>query len=118
MRTRTTVRQAAPEGARTASVRYYGEVGERPPRRAWREEDFAGWYPRDGRPGLSPAQLTAVCVLQFVLGLSDRPAAEAVRCRIDFKYAMVRHEAPLFPGGGGRPPPLACRSRLAKLRAA
>ncbi|MER5624006.1 hypothetical protein ABT061_23520 [Streptosporangium sp. NPDC002544] len=20
-------------------------------------EDFAGWYPRDGRPGLSPAQL-------------------------------------------------------------
>ncbi|MET8221695.1 transposase [Streptomyces hirsutus] len=84
----------------------------------WRDEDFADWYPRDGRPGLSPAQPATVCVLQFLLGLSDRQAAEAVRCRIDFKYALVRHEAPLFPGGGERPPPLVCRSRLAKLRAA
>ncbi|MER6678849.1 transposase [Streptomyces sp. NPDC000983] len=84
----------------------------------WYDEDLADWYPRDGRPGLSPAQLATVCVLQFLLGLSDRQAAEAVRCRIDFKYAMARHEAPPFPGGGGRPPPLACRSRLVKLRAA
>ncbi|MGW0302114.1 transposase [Streptomyces anthocyanicus] len=53
----------------------------------WCDEDFADWYPRDGRPGLSPAQLATVCVLQFLLGLSDRQAAEAVRCRIDFKYA-------------------------------
>ncbi|MFJ9900759.1 transposase [Streptomyces sp. NPDC091280] len=45
--------------------------------------------PRDGRPGLSPAQLATVCVLQFVLGLSDRQAAEAVGCRIDFEYAMA-----------------------------
>lgn len=52
----------------------------------WCDEDFAGWYPRDGRPGLSPAQLATVCVLQFLLGLSDRQAAEAVRRRIDFKY--------------------------------
>ncbi|MFJ8856119.1 transposase [Streptomyces sp. NPDC102437] len=28
-------------------------------------------------------------MLQFLLGLSDRQAAEAVRCRIDFKYAMA-----------------------------
>ncbi|WP_367141219.1 MULTISPECIES: transposase [Streptomyces] len=55
----------------------------------WRDEDFADWYPRDGRPGLSPAQLATVCVLQFLLGLSGRQAAEAVRCRIDFKYAMA-----------------------------
>ncbi|MER6112573.1 transposase [Streptomyces hirsutus] len=55
----------------------------------WCDEDFADWYPRDGRPGLSPAQLATVCVLQFVLGLSDRQAAEAVRCRIDFKYALA-----------------------------
>jgi transposase len=54
----------------------------------WEDEDFAGWYPRDGRPGISPAQLATVSVLQFVLGLSDRGAAEAVRCRIDFKYAL------------------------------
>ena len=55
----------------------------------WRDEDFADWYPRDGRPALSPAQLATVSVLQFLLGLSDRQAAEAVRCRIDFKYAMA-----------------------------
>ncbi|WP_405763946.1 transposase [Actinacidiphila glaucinigra] len=54
----------------------------------WRDEDFADWYPCDGRPGLSPAQLATVSVLQFLLGLSDREAAEAVRCRIDFKYAL------------------------------
>lgn len=55
----------------------------------WRDEDFADWYPRNGRPGLSPAQLATVCVLQFLLDLSDRQAAEAVRCRIDFKYALA-----------------------------
>jgi transposase len=47
------------------------------------------WYPRDRRPGLSPAQLATVSVLQFLLNLSDRQAAEAVRCRIDFKYALA-----------------------------
>ncbi|MER5996487.1 IS1182 family transposase [Streptomyces viridosporus] len=55
----------------------------------WSDEDFVSWYPRDGRPGLSPAQLATVCVLQFLLNLSDRQAAEAVRCRIDFKYALA-----------------------------
>ncbi|WP_202970668.1 transposase [Saccharothrix sp. ALI-22-I] len=54
----------------------------------WRDEDFADCYSRNGRPGLSPAQLATVSVLQFLLGLSDREAAEAVRCRIDFKYAL------------------------------
>lgn len=53
------------------------------------DEDFTDWYPRDGRPGLSPAQLATVSVLQFLLDLSDRQAAEAVRCRIDFKYALA-----------------------------
>ncbi|MER5218470.1 transposase, partial [Streptomyces sp. NPDC002838] len=53
----------------------------------WCDEDFADWYPRDGRPGLSPAQLATVCVLQFLLGLSDRQAAEAVRCRIEREAA-------------------------------
>ncbi|CAM3710977.1 transposase [Nocardiopsis rhodophaea] len=55
----------------------------------WCDEDFADWCPRDGRPGISPAQLATVCVLQFLLDLSDRQAAEAVRCRIDFKYALA-----------------------------
>ncbi len=46
-------------------------------------------HPGQRRPGLSPAQLATVCVLQFLLGLSDRQAAWAVRCRIDFKYALA-----------------------------
>lgn len=54
----------------------------------WCDEDFADWYPREGRPGISPAQLAMVCVLQFLLDLSDRDAVEAVRYRIDFKYAL------------------------------
>lgn len=55
----------------------------------WSDEDFAQWYPRDGQPGLSPAQLATVSVLQFLLELSDRQAAETVRGRIDFKYALA-----------------------------
>ncbi|MEV5202572.1 transposase [Streptomyces sp. NPDC053720] len=63
----------------------------------WSDEDFAEWYPRDGRPGLSPAQLATVSVLQFLLELSDRQAAESVRNRIDFKYALgMELEAPGF----------------------
>jgi Transposase domain (DUF772) len=54
----------------------------------WADEDFASWYPRDGRPGISPAQLATVSVLQFLLDRCDRDAAEAVRCRIGFKYAL------------------------------
>ena len=34
------------------------------------------------------SQLALVCVFQFVEGLSDRQAAEAVRSRIDWKYAL------------------------------
>ena len=41
-----------------------------------------------GARDLSPAQLATVSVLQFLFDLSDRGAAEAVRCRIDFKYAL------------------------------
>lgn len=29
----------------------------------WSDEGFADWYPRDERPGLSPAQLATACVL-------------------------------------------------------
>lgn len=57
--------------------------------RLWRDEGFDTWHPRDRWPGLSPAQLATVRVLQFLLNLSDRQAAEAVRRRTDFKYALA-----------------------------
>jgi transposase len=41
-----------------------------------------------GQPALSPWRLALVTIMQFVEGLSDRQAAEAVRSRIDWKYAL------------------------------
>ncbi|MGW6833864.1 transposase [Streptomyces sp. NPDC054949] len=52
------------------------------------DEDFAAWYPANGRPGLSPARLALVSVLQYTENLTDRQAAEAVRCRLDWKYCL------------------------------
>lgn len=52
------------------------------------DEQFARLYPDDGRPGLSPGQLALVSVLQFAENLSDRAAADAVRTRIEGKYAI------------------------------
>ncbi len=47
----------------------------------WSDEDFAPGYLRDGKPGLSPAQLAIVCVLAFLMELSNRRIAE-IGCRI------------------------------------
>jgi transposase len=52
------------------------------------DADFAGLYGARGRPGLSPAQLALVTVLQFTENLTDRQAADAVRGRIDWKYCL------------------------------
>jgi hypothetical protein len=50
---------------------------------------FARLFPRDGQPALAPAQLALVTVFQFVEGLSDRQAADAVRGRIDWKFPKI-----------------------------
>ena len=52
------------------------------------DAQFAGLFATRGRPALSPARLALVSVLQFAEGLSDRQAADAVRGRIDWKYAL------------------------------
>jgi transposase len=49
---------------------------------------FAGSFGVRGKPGISPAQLMIVTVLQFTENLTDRQAAEAVRDRITWKYAL------------------------------
>ena len=54
----------------------------------YRDEDFRQFYPGLGQPGLSPWRLALVTVLQFLENLSDRQAADAVRTRIDWKYAL------------------------------
>jgi transposase len=52
------------------------------------DERFGAGYPVRGAPGISPAQLAMVTVLQFTENLTDRQAADAVRGRIDWKYAL------------------------------
>jgi transposase len=54
----------------------------------YRDEDFTDLYPVDGHPAEHPWRLALVTVLQFVGNLTDRQAAEAVRARIDWKYAL------------------------------
>ncbi len=41
-----------------------------------------------GRPVEAPWRMVVVTVLQYMEGLSDRQAADAVRARIDWKYAL------------------------------
>jgi transposase len=52
------------------------------------DEVFASAFARRGRPGLSPAMLAIVTVLQYAEGLTDREAAEAARARLDWQYAL------------------------------
>jgi len=52
------------------------------------DEQFAAAFEVRGRPGVSPAQLMIVSVLQFSENLTDRQAADAVRDRITWKYAL------------------------------
>jgi transposase len=41
-----------------------------------------------GQPAYSPAKLALISIMQFAEGLTDRQAAEGVRSRIDWKYAL------------------------------
>ena len=52
------------------------------------DERFAGLFPDRGQPAEAPWRLALVTVLQFAEGLPDRQAADAVRGRIDWKYAL------------------------------
>ncbi len=54
----------------------------------YQDEQFAALFPTRGQPAASPAHLALVSVMQFAEGLSDRQAADAVRARIDWKYAL------------------------------
>jgi transposase len=77
------VAQAAfPKG--TLCLRIAEELGP-----LYRDDQFAELFPTRGQPAASPARLAMASVLQYVEGLSDRQAADAVRGRIDWKYALA-----------------------------
>ncbi len=52
------------------------------------DDQFADLYPADGQPAYAPWRLALVSVMQFAENLTDRQAADAVRSRIDWKYAL------------------------------
>ncbi|MER7720850.1 IS1182 family transposase [Streptomyces flaveolus] len=83
-------RAAFPRGS--LAIRVRDELGL-----LFTDEEFADLFPVRGKPAWSPGRLALVLVLQFLEGLTDRQAAEAVRARIDFKYALgLRLDDPGF----------------------
>jgi transposase len=54
----------------------------------FQDQDFEKLYPKRGKPGFEPWRLALVTIMQFAENLSDRQAADAVRARIDWKYAL------------------------------
>src|SRR5579872_2291466 len=75
-------RAAFPKGNRYIEMRdVLGQI--------YADASFAALFSRTGRPAEAPWRLALVTVMQFAEGLSDRQAAEAVRARIDWKYALA-----------------------------
>ena len=54
----------------------------------YRDEDFSDLFPARGQSAMSPWRLALVTIMQFTEGLTDRQAADAVRGRMDWKYAL------------------------------
>jgi len=53
------------------------------------DQDFAHLFSNFGQSAYAPWRLALVTVIQFAEGLCDRQAAEAVRSRLDWKYALA-----------------------------
>jgi len=57
-------------------------------RAIYTDEAKARLFPTHGQPALAPWRLALVTVFQFMEGLTDRQAADAVRDRLAWKYAL------------------------------
>jgi transposase len=73
---------AFPKGA--LCLRIADDLGD-----LYRDDQFTALFPTRGQPAASSARLAWVSVLQYIEGLSYRQAAEAVRSRIKWKYALA-----------------------------
>ena len=54
----------------------------------YQDEEFAQLYPNQGQSAIAPWRLVMILIMQFLENLSDRQTADAVRGRIDWKYAL------------------------------
>jgi transposase len=80
--TAAAVRAAFPKGNLYVDLR--AEFGT-----FYHDQLFADLYPPEGRPvEVSPWRLALVVVMQYMEGLTDRQAADAVRRCMDWKYAL------------------------------
>ena len=79
--TQRVAKSAFPKG--NVYMRMRDELGE-----LYSDEQFAELFPARGQPAASPGRLALVTVMQFAEGLTDRQAADAVRGRLDWKYAL------------------------------
>lgn len=79
--TKKVAQAAFPNGSLVMSMR--DELGS-----IYSDDQFQDLFPERGQPAQSPALLAFVTILQFAEGLTDRQAADAVRGRIDWKYAL------------------------------
>ncbi len=74
-------RAAFPQGTRFMQMRdTLGTIYDHP--------TLEALYPQRGKPAEVPWRLALITVMQCAADLSDRAAAEAVRSRIDWKYAL------------------------------
>lgn len=64
-------------------MRLYDALGS-----IYAQVDFADIFSALGQPAIRPTRLTLVCIVQFMEGLTDEQAANAVRTRIDLKYLL------------------------------
>lgn len=79
--TAATARAAFPQGNRYLAMR--DELGT-----LYTDQDFAALFSGRGQPAIAPWRLALILVFQFAESLSDEQAIEAVRGRIDWKYAL------------------------------
>jgi transposase len=93
---------AFPQG--TLGLHLYDHLGT-----IFQDQDFADLFPQRGQPAAAPFRLALVTILQFVAGLSDRAAADAVRGRLDWKYLLCLE---LDDPGFDYSVLCACRARL------
>ena len=82
VRTAELVRTVLPKGNAITQLRdCFGAV--------YHDDQFRALYPTRGQPAYAPWRLALVTVFQFLEHLSDRQAAEHVRTRLDWKYALA-----------------------------
>lgn len=80
--TERVARAAFPKGSPIMRIR--DELGM-----LFSDRDFATLFPNVGQLAISPSRLMLVTLFQFMEGLGDRQAADAVRRCIDWKYALA-----------------------------